>query len=163
VLGRTRDPRAAERTALRAAVAAADQQLAALDTQAGRVARTLGRPAATREEQAGLERRIDELEHDTRQLRDELANREALAQPAWARALLGERPQQYKRAEHWDRAVRAVARYRIEHHVDPTTPGLGPEPAGGEPRGHWRQADRVLEQTQRRLGIQVDRDLHPER
>jgi len=37
--------------------------------------------------------------------------------------------------------------------------------AGGEARGQWRQADRVLEQTQRRLGIDADRgrDLHHER
>jgi len=165
VFGRIRDPRAAERARLTAGLAAADQQLAALDTQAARVERTLGRPAAIREEHAGLDRRIAELEHDMRQLRDELAEREVAAQPTWARELFGDRPEQYKRGEHWDRGVRTVARYRIEHRINPGAPGLGPEPAGGETRGQWRQADRVLEQTQRRLGIDADRgrDLHPER
>jgi len=164
-LGRTRDPHAAERARLTAALGAADQQLAALDTQAGRVERTLGRPAAVREEHAGLDRRIAELEHDTSRLRDELAEREVAAKPVWARELFGERPEQYKRAEHWDRGARTVARYRIEHHIRPGTPGLGPEPAGGDARRQWRQADRVLEQTQRRLGIDIDRarDLHHER
>jgi len=158
LLGRPRDRHAAERARLTAGVAAADQQLAALDVQADRVARTLGSPAAIREEQAGFERRIGELEHDTRQLCDELAEREVAAQPAWARELFGEPPQQYKRAQQWDRGVRDVARYRIEHHVPNNTRGLGPEPSGGEARGHWHQAARVLEQTQRRLDVQVDRD-----
>ncbi len=163
MLGRTRDPHAAKRARLTAAVAAADQQLAALDTQAERAKRTLGQPEAIREEKAGLDRRISELEHDTRQVRDQLADREVAARPAWARELLGERPEQYKRAEQWDRGARDVARYRIEHHVPQDTRGLGPEPARGPARGHWRQADRVLEQTQRRLGVEVDRDLHRER
>ncbi|MGI8622654.1 MAG: AAA family ATPase, partial [Solirubrobacteraceae bacterium] len=165
VLGRARDPSAVERARLTAGRAAADQQITALDTQATRLERTLGRPAAIRDEHAGLDARISEVEHDTRQLRDQLAEHEVAAQPAWARELLGERPEQYKRAEHYDRGVRDVARYRIEQHLDPDTPGLGPEPPGGPARGHWRQADRVLEQTQRRLGIDVDRDhtLHHER
>ena len=93
-----------------------------------------------------------------RRLRDELAERDVAARPAWTRELLGDRPEQYKRAEYWDRAVREVARYRIEQHVDPDTPGLGPEPAGGPARGQWRQAERVVEQTQRRLGRKVERD-----
>ena len=54
--------------------------------------------------------------------------------------------------------MREVARYRIEQHVDPDTPGLGNEPAGGPARGQWRRAQRVVEQTQRRLGRDVDRD-----
>jgi hypothetical protein len=163
VLGRTRDPHAAERARLSAGVAAADQQLGALDTQAERIERALVRPAAVREEHAGLNRRISELEHDARQLRDELADRVVAARPAWARELLGERPEQYKRAEHWDHGVRDVARYRIEHHILDDIHGIGPEPADGDARGHWRDASRVLEQTQRRLGIAVDRDLHRER
>jgi len=163
VLGRSRDPHAAERARLTSAVAAADQQLAALDTQADRLQRSLGPAAAIREERAGLDRRVDELDHDVRQVRDELAEQVVASPPAWARDLFGQRPEQYRQAEHWDRGVRDVARYRIEHHVDEDTPGLGPEPAGGAALGHWRQADRVLEQTQRRLGHELDRDLHRER
>jgi len=164
-LGRSRDPHAAERARLTAGVTAADQQLAALDTQADRLQRSLGPAAAIREERAGLDRRVDELDHDMRQVRDELAEQVVASPPAWARDLFGQRPEQYRRAEHWDRGVSDVARYRIEHHVDENTPGLGPEPASGPARGHWRQADRVLEQTQRRLGHELhrDRDLHRER
>jgi len=163
VLGRSRDPHAAERARLNAGLAAADQQIAALDTQALRLQRALGPPAAVREERAGLDRRVGELDHDVRQVRDELAEQAVASPPAWAQETLGPRPEQYRRAEHWDRGVRDVARYRIEHDVSEDTPGLGPEPAGGAARGHWRQADRVLEQTQRRLGHELDRDLHRER
>jgi len=122
VLGRSRDPRAAERARLTAGVAAADQQIAALDTQAGRLERALGPAAAVREERAGLDRRVDELEHDVRQVRDELAEQVVASPPVWAHELLGPRPEQYRRAEHWDRAVRDVARYRIEHDVSEDTP-----------------------------------------
>jgi conjugative relaxase-like TrwC/TraI family protein len=164
-LGRGQDPHAAERARLTAAVGAADQQIAALDTRAERTQRTLGPADAIREERAGLQRRIDELEHDVRLVRDELAERVVASRPAWGRELFGERPEQYKRAEYWDRAVRDVARYRIEHGLGEQALGLGPEPAGGEARGHWRQTNRVIEQTQRRLGYEVDRgrDLHRDR
>jgi len=158
VLDRSRDPHAAERARLTAGVGAADQQLAALDSQAGRLERTFGPAAAVREERAGLDRRVDELDHDVRQVRDELAEQTVASRPPWARELFGQRPEQYRRAEYWDRGVREVARYRIEHDVSDETPGLGPEPAGGPARGSWRQADRVLEQTQRRLGHELDRD-----
>ena len=164
-LGRTRDPHAAERARLTAAVAAADQQIAALDNQAERLQRTIGPAAAIQEERAGLQARIAELDHDVRQIRDELAEHDVANPPAWTHELLGPRPEQYRRAEYWDRAIREVARYRIEHHVDASTPGLGPEPTGGAARGHWRQAARVVEQTQRRLGHDVarDRDVGRER
>ncbi|HVF77282.1 MAG TPA: hypothetical protein VNA28_03210 [Solirubrobacteraceae bacterium] len=48
------------------------------------------------------------------------------------------------------------------HFAEHSSPG--PEPAGGEARRHWRQSNRVLERTQRRLGVVVDRDrgLHHE-
>ena len=158
-----RDPHAAERARLTAAVGGADQQIAALERQADRLQRAIGPAPAIQQERAGLEARIAEVDHDVRQIRDELAERDVASPPAWTRALLGDRPDQYRRAEHWDRAVREVSRYRIEHHVDADTPGLGPEPRGGAARGHWRQADRVVEQTQRRLGREVTNDRGLER
>ena len=158
-----RDPHAAERARLTAAVSGADQQIAALERQADRLQRAIGPAPAIQQERAGLEARIAEVDHDVRQIRDELAERDVASPPAWTRALLGDRPDQYRRAEHWDRAVREVSRYRIEHHVDADTPGLGPEPRGGAARGHWRQADRVVEQTQRRLGREVTNDRGLER
>ncbi|HEV7807027.1 MAG TPA: hypothetical protein VGO80_14490 [Solirubrobacteraceae bacterium] len=65
-------------------------------------------------------------------------------------------PEQYRRAEHYDHGVREVARYRVEQHIADDTLELGPEPDGGQQRT-WRQAQRVAEQTQRRLGRDVDR------
>ena len=164
-LGRSRDPHAVERARLTAAVGAADQQIAALDSQADRLQRTIGPAPAIQQERAGLEARIAELDHEVRQVRDELAERDVAKPPAWARQMLGDRPEQYRRAEYWDRAVRDVARYRIEQHVDVDVPGLGPEPSAGAARGQWRQAARVLEQTNRRLGHEVahDRDAYRER
>jgi hypothetical protein len=64
-----------------------------------------------------------------------------------------------------DEPSRDVPKDRSPSTADPDTPGLGREPTAGEAHGHWRQADRVLKQTQRRLGVEVDRDrdLHRER
>ena len=156
--GRAHDPHAAERTRLAAAVGAGDQQLAALDSQAARLQRDLGSAGDIRGERDGLDRRIAQLERDTRTLRDELAERDVEQPPAWAREMFGARPEQYRRAEYYDRGVREVARYRLEHHVVDATPGLGPEPEAGADRSAWRQAARVAEQTQRRLGRDVARD-----
>ncbi|MDQ3849505.1 MAG: hypothetical protein M3296_02675 [Actinomycetota bacterium] len=55
-------------------------------------------------------------------MRDELAERQVAHPPAWARHMFGQRPQQYRRAEHYDRGVREAARYRIEHDIPNTTP-----------------------------------------
>ncbi len=88
-LGRSKDAHAAQRARLTAAITAADQQIAALDTHAQRIEHTLGKPRAIREEQAGLERRVSELEHESRQLRDELAEHIVASRPAWARELFG--------------------------------------------------------------------------
>ena len=157
--GRSQDPHAAERARLTASVQAADQQLGALDRRAGRLQREIGPAAQIRGERDGLDRRVGELERQTRTVRDELAERQLAQAPAWARQMFGVRPEQYRRAEYYDRGVREVARYRVEHHVADETPGLGPEPHGGGDRSSWRQAQRIAEQTQRRLG----RDVAPER
>ncbi|MGH2800998.1 MAG: hypothetical protein ACRDM0_25665, partial [Thermoleophilaceae bacterium] len=57
----------------------------------------------------------------------------------------------------WDRGVRAVARYRVEHDVPNEIPGLGPEPADQRARGVWRQAASIIGEVQKRLGRSVDR------
>jgi conjugative relaxase-like TrwC/TraI family protein len=158
LLGRSPDPHAAERARLIAAIHAADQQLAALDAQATGLQRSLGPHDAIRDERGGLDARIAELEHEITLVRDEIADRVIATRPAWARALFGERPEQYQRAQHWDRGVRDAARYRIQHAIPDDTVGLGPEPTEGGARRDWRQAQRVLDQTQRRLGIPVERD-----
>lgn len=113
---------------------------------------------AVRDERDGLERRISTLEQQARIVRNELAERQVARPPGWARELFGERPQQYRRAEYYDRAVRQVARYRLTHDIPDHTPDLGPEPTSGPDRSAWRAAQRISEQTQRRLGRDVARD-----
>ncbi|MEY2513134.1 MAG: hypothetical protein QOJ89_492 [bacterium] len=157
LLGRGNDAHAAERARLSAAVGSADQQLAALEQQAARLERELGPAGAVRDERDGRERRIGAVEHDARLMRDELAERDVARPPAWARELFGERPGQYRRAEYYDRGVREVARYRVEFEISEQMPGLGPEPADGDARSAWRGAQRIAEQTQRRLGRDVTR------
>lgn len=166
LLGRTRDPYAAERARLQAALGGADQQLAALDQQAAGVQRRLGPAVAVRDERDALDRQISDLEHQAMVLRDELAELQVAQPPRWALELFGQRPEQYRRAEYYDQAVREVARYRIEHQTPDQATGLGPEPAAGPARSTWRQVHRIVEQTQRRLGRDItthERDLGFER
>lgn len=166
LLGRVRDPNAAERARLSAALAAAQQQIATLDTHAQQLQRTLGPGAPTiHQQRAELERRIGELDHTTHQIRDDLTERAVTSAPQWAEDLFGRRPDQDRLAEHWDRGVREIAHYRIEHHLADDTPGLGPQPTSGETRRQWGRADNVLQQTQQRLGRELahDRGPHHER
>ena len=159
LLGRTRDPHAAERARLAAAVGAADQQLVALDQHAARLERDVGPVQAIRDERDGLDRRLAQLDAQGRDLRDALAERDVAQPPAWARAMFGERPAHPRQAEQYDRGVREVARYRVEHDVADAISGLGPEPEPDEQRARsaWRQADTTLRQVQQRLGRSVDR------
>ena len=158
LLGRTRDPHAAERARLAAAVGAADQQLVALDQHAARLERDVGPVQAIRDERDGLDRRLAQLDAQGRDLRDALAERDVAQPPAWARAMFGERPAHPRQAEQYDRGVREVARYRIEHEVSDDAPELGPEPSDARQRGAWRQAANVARQVQRRLGREVTRE-----
>ncbi len=154
-LGRTHDPHAAERSRLQAAIGAADQQISSFDGQAARLARELGSGSTMRDERDGLDRRTAAVEHELQTLRDELVEQQVARPPAWARAMFGDRPEQCRRAEHYNYGVREAARYRIEHAIGERTPKLGPEPAGRRARKAWRSASRVAEQTQRRLGRDV--------
>jgi hypothetical protein len=149
---RGRDPHAAERARLTASLVAADEQLNALDQHAARLGRQLGSADEIRGEHSGLQRAIGELEHQVRGVRDELAEHQVTHPPAWARDMLGERPAHPRQADQYDRAVRHVARYRIEHQLPDDTPGLGPQPPAGHQRDDWRQAADVARQVQRRPG-----------
>jgi conjugative relaxase-like TrwC/TraI family protein len=157
LLGRMRDPQAAERARLAAAVGAADQQLVALDRYAARLQRDVGPVQAVRDERDGLDRRLAQLDAQGRDLRDALAERDVAQPPAWAQQLFGERPAHPRQAEQYDRGVREVARFRIEHEVSDDAPELGPEPSDARQRGAWRQAANVARQVQRRLGREVTR------
>jgi hypothetical protein len=158
VLGRTKDPHAAERASLAAAVDGADRQLTALDSQRDRLTAETGGLPAARDERNSLDRREGQLQREAHQLRDQLAERDVVAPPSWARETFGERPAHPRAGEQWGRGVRAVARYRIEHDVADEIPGLGPEPADQRARGAWRQAASIIGEVQKRLGRSVDRD-----
>ena len=157
VLGRTKDPHAAERARLAAAVDGADRQLAALDSQRDRLTAATGGLPAARDERDALDRREGQLQREAHELRDQLAERDVVAPPSWARETFGERPAHPRAGEQWDRGVRAVARYRVEHDVPDEIPGLGPEPPDQRARGAWRQAATIVEEVQKRLGRSVDR------
>ena len=157
VLGRTKDPHAAERARLAAAVDGADRQLAALDSQRDRLTAATGGLPAARDERDALDRREGQLQREAHELRDQIAERDVVAPPAWARETFGERPTHPRAGEQWDRGVRAIARYRVEHDVPDEIPGLGPEPADQRARGAWRQAASTIGEVQKRLGRSVDR------
>jgi hypothetical protein len=142
---------------------AADQQLAALDQHAARLERNVGSLQAVSEERSGLERGLAQLGDEGRALRDALAEQHVARPPAWARELFGARPAHPRHAEQYDRGVREVARYRIEHDVVDDAACRGPEPDDRHARGAWRQATRTMHQVQRRLGLEVERHLSRDR
>jgi hypothetical protein len=163
LLGRTTDPHAAERAHLTTALHGADRQLTALANQRDHLIATTRNLPAARDERDALDRRERQLQHEARELRDGLAEQQVVAPPGWARETFGERPAQPRSAELWDRGVRAIARYRIDHDLPDQTPGLGPEPKDRSARHAWRQVDDTVEQVQRRLGRSIDRDRDRDR
>jgi conjugative relaxase-like TrwC/TraI family protein len=158
LLGRSKDSHAAERAHLTSAVLGADRQLTALANQRERLIATTRDLPAARDERDALDRRERQLQHEARELRDDLAEQQVLAPPGWTRDTFGERPAQPRAAEQWDRGVRAIARYRIDHEIPDQTPGLGPKPQDRSARHAWRQVEDTVEQVQRRLGRSIDRD-----
>lgn len=151
-LGRTRYDHAAERARLRVAIDAADQQLAALDQRAAQLLHAVGSVDELRQEREGLDRHTAELDRRVDRQLDRLADHDVAHPPEWATKALGERPVAPRQAEQYDRAIRAVARYRIEHDLADGVPDVGPEPHDRNARRDHREARSVLEQVQRRLG-----------
>lgn len=104
------------------------------------------------------------LERDQAQLRgrlDELGDRHverALERPGGhLTATLGARPERGRRREDWDKAARAVERYRFDF----TYRGhdlLGPRPSDSLARQQHQRAQRQVERAQRALGHQQQRD-----
>jgi hypothetical protein len=98
-----RDPDAAERARLSAAVAAVGQQITALDTHAEQLQRTLGLGASTvREERAELKRRLGELDQTTQQIRDASSNASSHPHRSGQTICLAGRPDHDRLAEHWE-------------------------------------------------------------
>jgi hypothetical protein len=116
VLGRIKDPHAAERPP----VSCRRRRRSSTDR-----ARHPTRPSdrddaslpAIRDERDALDRREGQVQREAHELLDQLVNREIVASPAWACETFGERPDNPRPREQWDRGVRAVARFRIQHDV----------------------------------------------
>jgi hypothetical protein len=161
LLGRAKDPHAAERARLTAALDGAERQLVALERQRDQLTSATPGLDAARRQRDTLAERETQLRRDAHELRDELAERDVITPPRWARETFGDRPGDRRQARQWDRAVRAVARYRLEHDLPDTVLGLGPEPADQRGRGAWQRTATTVEETQRRLGRAVARDRDP--
>jgi conjugative relaxase-like TrwC/TraI family protein len=150
--GRSEDAHLVDRTRLASALAGAEDQLERVLTQRARLGRQLGDVTGVGHERDGLTAAVRALERQQAELRNDLADREVEGRPQWARDALGERPDRPADAERWDRAARAMARYRIEYEIHDSDTPLGKEPAGEEQRRAYRQADLAREQQARSLG-----------
>ena len=136
-----------------------DGQRERLSTERVQLVRELGDPEQVRSELAGLDRALAPLEAEYRALRDELAAQE-LANPApWVGRTFGARPDSW-RGETWDRAVRDLAAYRLDHDIADPDSALGPEPADPERRRAWEREHRSIERNVERLdrgrGVELD-------
>jgi hypothetical protein len=149
--GRGEDAHLVDRTRLSSALAGAEDQLQRTLTQRATLGRQLGDITAIREDRDGLTNATNTLQREHTELRDELAERELAAQPAWTRVTLGERPQRNWDAERWDHAARTIARYRIEYDITDTSDPLGPQPAQREQRADHERAQRAREQLAHEL------------
>ena len=157
--GRVKDPDLADRFRLRSILGGVAEQRERLSAERVRLVREHGDPEQVRSELAGLDRALAPLEAEYRSLRDELAAQE-LANPAplvWR--TFGERPDSW-RGETWDRAVRDLAAYRLDHGVTDPDSALGPEPADPERRRAWKREHRSIERNVERLdrgrGVELD-------
>jgi conjugative relaxase-like TrwC/TraI family protein len=150
--GRMRDPDAEARAFLRNAIEMDDRALSDLTAERARLQRELGDPVQVRSERDGVENVLRELRRDHDQLRGVLAEGMIDHPPEWLTDALGQRPENARAGETWDRAARAITRFRLDHIIDDNAP-LGREPSGGgDDRRDWAQASAALERAQRQLG-----------
>ena len=151
VVGRERDEHIIDRTRLSSAMDGIDDSLARARETEARLREQLGNPEQIRNELDGLDREIRHLSKQRDGLLNDLADCELQPPAEWAKALLGERPASSP-AEDWDRAVRRVARYRIEHQITDSADALGPRPRDRHQAGEWDRAQETVQRAGRRLG-----------
>jgi hypothetical protein len=147
-----RDPQTVERRGLQRAITGAQQELAGLRALRGRLERETGSLSEVLAGRAGLRGRVAELEERRRGVRERLIAAQVAGPPAWARALLGDPPRQASALCVYERALAAVAGYRLDHQI------TGPDPLGAAPDDPFaardrRQAAAAVERAQRRLGF----------
>ena len=159
--GRVKDPDLADRVRLRSILGGVDEQREPLSSERARLARELGDPEQVRSELVGLDRALAPLEAEYGSLRDELATRELANPSPWVGRTFGARPEGWRR-ETWDRSVRDLAAYRLDHDITDPDNALGPAPADPEPRRAWERSQRSIERRVERLdrprgrGVELD-------
>jgi hypothetical protein len=151
LLGRERDEHIIDRARLSSALNATDDAIVRTRETEARLREQLGNPEQIRSELDGLDREIRQLTTERGHLLNELTDRELRAPGEWAKTLLGERSAG-SRGEHWDTAVRRVARYRVEYEITDQADALGPEPRDHHQAGQWHRAHETVERAERRLG-----------
>ena len=153
--GRVRDPHAEARQFLQTAIEIDDRALADLAADRARLQRELGDPDQVRSERDSIENAIQQVRRDHDRLRDVLAGGMTERQPEWLIGALGQRPGSARGAETWDRAARAIARFRLDHDVAGADHPFGAKPPDtGDHRREWDRAFAALERAQRHLGLE---------
>jgi conjugative relaxase-like TrwC/TraI family protein len=147
-----RDPVAVERQGLQRAIAGAQRELAGLRALRARLERETGPLAEVLAERAVLREATARLEERRGAVRERLIGDQVARPPAWARALLGEPPRQTAARRVHQRALAAVAGYRLDHGITGPDP-LGPAPDDPFAARARRQAAAAVEHAQRRLGV----------
>jgi hypothetical protein len=147
-----RDPYAVERRGLQRAITGAQQELAGLRALRGRLEHETGPLTEVLAERAGLRERVADLQERRRGVRERLIAAQVARPPAWARTLLGDPPRQASARRIYERALAAVAGYRLDHQI------IGPDPLGAAPDDPFaardrRQAAAAVERAQQRLGL----------
>jgi hypothetical protein len=145
------DPHLVDRTRLTSALTGAHTQLEQTLAERATLARQLGDTDAIREERDGLTNATNTLQRTCTELRNALADRELVTDPAWAREALGEPPHERWERDRWNDAARTIARYRIEHDITTSDP-LGPPPTNPTQRAHYEHAQQAREQLNHELG-----------
>ena len=151
-LGRGEDPHLLARTRLASTLNLTEQELERVLSERATAVRELGQPDAVRQERDALTARVGELSRNIRRCATSSPSVSSAAAPAWATRALGERPEGRSEAARWDRAARAIARYRLQYEVSDSADALGAEPTDSQQSRDYARAVCAGRQLSRRLG-----------
>lgn len=157
--GREQDPHAGDRTHLSSVLGASERDLDDVRAQRNRLESELGNPVEVRAERDGLKHSITQVTQEHTQVRNEIAERELHAPNAWVHETFGERPNEQRTRDIWEKAVRQAARYRLDHDWNDPRSALGPRPGQPKQQRDWERAREALDRVQRRLGREVGSEL----
>ena len=79
--------------------------------------------------------------------------------PDYITAELGQRPEAPHQQAEWDKGVRTIEGYRQKHGVGDRDTALGPQPADRSAQHEREAAQRSIQRTQRRLGLEQARTI----